>query len=139
MYGLIKKLKNKKGFTLIELIVVLAVLAIIMTIAVPKFIGVQEKAKRDADINSISLIAKAAELAYVQHPDGNFGKKEGLSINANQLVELGYLDSIKLNDTEKLGDANGSGLIITYSEGNGVKITTSSGTEVYPDFKLEYD
>jgi len=66
MVKLINKLKNKKGFTLIELIVVLAVLAVIMAIAVPRFLGVQENAKVDSDKASLDLIAKTAELYYVQ-------------------------------------------------------------------------
>jgi len=66
MFRLINSLKNKKGFTLIELIVVLAVLAIIMAIAVPRFLGIQEQAKKDADVSSLGLIAKTAELYYVQ-------------------------------------------------------------------------
>ncbi len=68
MVKLINKLKNKKGFTLIELIVVLAVLAVIMAIAVPRFIGVQESAKIDADYSTGALIAKSAELYYAQNP-----------------------------------------------------------------------
>jgi prepilin-type N-terminal cleavage/methylation domain-containing protein len=63
---MIKKLKNKRGFTLIELIVVLAVLAVIMSIAIPRFIGVQNKAKADADQATLEMIAKAAEMYYVQ-------------------------------------------------------------------------
>jgi len=66
MFRLINKLKNRKGFTLIELIVVLAVLAIIMAIAVPRFLGVKEQAKTDADKSTLGLIAKTAEFYYVQ-------------------------------------------------------------------------
>lgn len=62
MFRLINKLKNKKGFTLIELIVVLAVLAIIAAIAIPRFLGVQEQAKKDADVSTAAMIGKAAEL-----------------------------------------------------------------------------
>ncbi len=68
MFRLINNLKNRKGFTLIELIVVLAVLAIIMAIAVPRFLGVQEKAKVDSDYSTGALIAKTAELYYAQNP-----------------------------------------------------------------------
>ena len=63
----INKLRNKKGFTLIELIVVLAVLAIIMAIAVPRFTGVQETAKIDADYSTGAMIAKAAEFYVAQN------------------------------------------------------------------------
>lgn len=66
MVRLINKLKNKKGFTLIELIVVLAVLGVIMAIAVPRFTGVQEQAKIDADARTLDMIAKACEIYYIQ-------------------------------------------------------------------------
>ena len=52
----ISMLRSKKGFTLIELIVVLAVLAIIMAIAVPRFLGVQETAKIDADYSFSNFV-----------------------------------------------------------------------------------
>lgn len=60
-----RKILNKKGFTLVELIVVMAVIAIIAAISVPRFLGVQEQAKIDADISTASMIAKASELYIV--------------------------------------------------------------------------
>ncbi|MEG0177935.1 MAG: prepilin-type N-terminal cleavage/methylation domain-containing protein [Oscillospiraceae bacterium] len=45
--------KSKKGFTLIELIVVLAILAVIAAIAVPTAFGAIDKAKIAADTASI--------------------------------------------------------------------------------------
>jgi type IV pilus assembly protein PilA len=71
MFNIINKLKNRKGFTLIELIVVLAVLAIITAIAVPRFAGVQEQARIDADYSSGSLIGKAAEIYAVEGYDSS--------------------------------------------------------------------
>lgn len=65
MFNLINKLKNRKGFTLIELIVVLAVLLIIAAIAVPRFTGVQSKAKENADDITIDTVQKALELCVV--------------------------------------------------------------------------
>ena len=44
-----KNMKNRKGFTLIELIVVIAILGIIALIAIPRFAGIQEQARIDAD------------------------------------------------------------------------------------------
>jgi type IV pilus assembly protein PilA len=62
MFKWFNRLKNKKGFTLIELIVVLAVLGIIALIAIPKFLGVQEAARQDADAATVESIEKAGEL-----------------------------------------------------------------------------
>jgi prepilin-type N-terminal cleavage/methylation domain-containing protein len=57
-----KKLKNRKGFTLIELIVVLAILGIILAIAVPNYLGVQDSAAESADVASLELAEKAMTL-----------------------------------------------------------------------------
>ncbi len=94
MHKFIKSIKNKKGFTLIELIVVLAVLAIIMAIAVPRFIGVQNQAKLDADESTKDMVLKAAELYYIN-------ENEPSSFTIENLVNKGYLEEFALQaDTD---------------------------------------
>ena len=51
------KKKKKKGFTLIELIVVIAILGILAAIAVPRFSGFTNKAKIQADEQYGKLVA----------------------------------------------------------------------------------
>ena len=50
------KKKKLKGFTLIEIIVVIAILGILMAILVPSFIGYLRRAKRTSDIASAKEI-----------------------------------------------------------------------------------
>ena len=50
--------KKKKGFTLIELIIVLAVMAIIALIAIPNFAAVRNNSKVKADTQSIETIKR---------------------------------------------------------------------------------
>lgn len=57
--------KNKKyGFTLIELIIVLAVMAIIGSISIPNLVAIRENAKIKADIQSCEVV-KRVITAYV--------------------------------------------------------------------------
>jgi len=54
----LNRTKNKlAGFTLIELIVVLAILGLILAIAVPNYMGVQAKATETADEREAELLA----------------------------------------------------------------------------------
>ncbi|MCR4430739.1 MAG: type II secretion system GspH family protein [Tepidanaerobacteraceae bacterium] len=57
--------KDKRGFTLVELLAVLSVLAIIAAIAVPRFTGTISAAKKSADKASAQIIARAAEQKYL--------------------------------------------------------------------------
>ncbi|WP_052045080.1 type II secretion system protein [Caloranaerobacter azorensis] len=69
-----KRLRNKKGFTLIELIVVVAVLGILALIAIPKMVGIQDEAKEAVDESNMKLLQNAAELYAAQH-NGNYPTK----------------------------------------------------------------
>ncbi len=74
---------NDRGFTLVELIVVMAILAILASLAVPRFTGVLSGAKEDANKTNIMLIERAAELYYYQN-------NENVS-DIETLIKDGYL------------------------------------------------
>lgn len=61
-----KKL-NKKGFTLVELLVVLVILAVIMSIAIPSVTSSIERSKQKQKDAKIELIVSAAELYVDRH------------------------------------------------------------------------
>jgi len=54
--------KKRKGFTLIELIVVIAILGVLMLIAVPRFTGTLNNAKKTADDATEKVIQSAVDL-----------------------------------------------------------------------------
>ena len=68
MFGWFRKtLKNsqERGFTLIELVVVLAILGILIALAVPRYLGARKKAYK-AEADNILQESKTLEWAYYQ-------------------------------------------------------------------------
>lgn len=60
-----RKNGKKKGFSLIELIIVLAVMAIIALIAIPNFTAVKDNAKAKSDVQSANAISRSVESLIV--------------------------------------------------------------------------
>lgn len=64
--NLTENLKKKKGFTLIELIIVVAIIAILVGLAIPKLMGVQQDSKIKTDIANAKTIADATATLITQ-------------------------------------------------------------------------
>ena len=59
-------IKNRKGFTLVELVVVIAIIGILAGIAIPRFIDATETA-RGAKIVADMRTIQAAEIMYYEN------------------------------------------------------------------------
>jgi type IV pilus assembly protein PilA len=59
-----KKMTNKKGFTLVELVIVLAVLAILAAIAIPAASAIMGDANKRADSSSTEMYCNAIQMSY---------------------------------------------------------------------------
>ncbi|HBC95667.1 MAG TPA: prepilin-type cleavage/methylation domain-containing protein [Clostridium sp.] len=76
------KRKKKKGFTLIELMLVVAIILVLLGFLVPKFSAYQNKAKTAKAINTAKQIETAAMASYGDN-DGSFNEEDVRSCISN--------------------------------------------------------
>lgn len=83
-------MKKNAGVTLIELVVVLAIIVIIGAIVVPNFFGMTEGARLRADIQSTVVLRNAFELYRLQNPGSSHGAIQSV---LDSLHERGFISS----------------------------------------------
>ncbi len=73
-----KMMKGQKGFTLVELIVVIAILGILAALAVPKFIGTLENSRLKTHLGNIRTLESAVTV-YQAENEGAIPTKSDLT------------------------------------------------------------
>ena len=75
------KKMNKKGFTLIEMLVVIAIIAILVAIIIPTVSSATIKAKEAADVANIRSSVAQYEIQSLDDPDLEFALDSGVTLN----------------------------------------------------------
>ena len=102
--------KKRKGFTLIELVVVISIILIFAGFLIPKFAGYQTRAKDTKAINTAKQIQSAALSSYSEM-DGKF-EASAVSDSVSALT-------------------GAEGVSVTVEGGKSVKVSFTSDTSTY--------
>lgn len=86
MFEKIRKMKNQKGFTLVELIVVLVILAILAAMLVPALTGYIDKANKEKVIATTRQVVMAAQAQVSEVYASNTLKTSTITITNGQIA-----------------------------------------------------
>lgn len=128
-----KKLKDKKGFTLVELIVVLVILAILAALLVPALTGYIDKANNEKVIATTRQVVAAQTEASEAYGKNSAGKLA----DADVTVKTGTADTsspVHIADIVKLAEVGSVGSDSAFTGTNGV--TSVSATMAAADGKV---
>ena len=144
-------MKNRKGFTLAELLIVVAIIGVLVSISIPLFTGLLEKAKRATDLSNMRSAKAAAVAEYLLSETGTItffydagsGTVSKTDVPANgyglskQEVEPGTgipLDSyvaVTVNDSGEITAMwGGTGIGGSGSSGSGISSEPSSSGDI---------
>ncbi|WP_217924799.1 type II secretion system protein [Miltoncostaea oceani] len=123
--------RKRDGFTLVELIVVIAVLIILMAIAIPAYLSVRDSASDTGVKSDLTVAYKNAAVALAEEGAGNFGDYPGADDAAKSAALVAYLADAEPGLTFEVDDATYDGETIDVEVAAGVLTMTSAGSEDY--------
>ena len=97
---MLKKLQNKKGFTLMEMLIVVAIIAVLVAIAIPVFNGALTKSKEAADVANVRATYAEWQTAMLTENTKAPADKEAFlkGPTGNDILTLNYPDKLTVAD-----------------------------------------
>lgn len=132
------KKKKNKGFTLVELIIVVAILAILVGLLAPQYTKYVEKSRKTADINNLNEIVNAIKIAATD-PEYNLGSNERPETFYTIVIGSFYIDS-EIVDTTYLIRAfcdNPNQIVEALTEYAGLTGTDTMGSFIIDNVKIK--
>ena len=109
-----KKGKKQNGFTLIELMVVVAIVGVLSAVGLPQLTKAQDKAKDSAAVATLTNAAKECSLSLITNGDASDFTAANFSIGDN---DIGGTDGCAIDGDLTLDSATGTTFEVSFDGG----------------------
>ena len=96
--NMMESVRMKKGFTLVELLVVIALLGIVAVMVTTSVIGIMNRSRSSLSESQISTLEKAAEQWGTINPDKMPLDNSIYEVDIETLADEGYIESADLEN-----------------------------------------
>ncbi len=110
------KKNNKKGFTLVEIMIVVVIIGLLAAMAIPAFNKVRENSRKKAILNNLRQVAAAGQQYILE--------------TGKSTVSYADLQPTYFKDIQKVAEEDYSVLTVTSTGATALKVTTSAGMVV---------
>lgn len=136
--------KNNKGFSLVELIIVIAIMAVLIAILAPQFIKYVEESRQSADLTTVEEIVNAVQAGAADPSLGIAAGKIEITTSGWTITETGTTKIKDALDAAQLDTATGGaklkssewGTVTIDIQKNGTcKVTSDGSTKMETKYK----
>ena len=145
MKSMLKK-QNKKGFTLMEIIIVIIIVGVLASLALPKFFNTIDYSKSTEALTALGVVKRAIDLCGMQanNADPDYSScstfpavgvdDPGTAVGASFAYSMSATSATKYVVTAKFTADTGSTIAITFDEAAATKLIRS-GTSKFAAIK----